>query len=245
MNSEEREREKIACTLHLMVTWVLFQIKHKTLKFKVFALPELSHVCVCVSCRVYEMCKAPYRKCYGAKRTCNRRRMFAKKFFSRCFIARECMARSRKKRNSILNLIIYPQRHMQFGLPVAACLPVCVCPARTIFFPAVSWISIVFLCANFRPNNISKKVPLLRPFLCLFTLKVINVLVCNQTSMFLFIGDLLVSFSFHILYFKLYCIFKLFNTIIKRYGFVQIYLRKRGRDTYMWLFSHLFHIKGL
>lgn len=104
---------------------------------------------------------------------------------------------------------------------------VCVSNARNFFFGGFLDFDRFF--ANFWPNNISKKVSLLRPLLCLFMFRVINVLECNQTYRCPMVIRNLASFSFYILYFKLYCIFKLFNAIIKRYGFVQIHLRKRGR----------------
>lgn len=148
----------------------------------------------------------------------------------------------KKKRNSILDLIIYPQRHMQFGLPVAACLPVCVCRTRAIFFSAVSRISIVSF-ANFWPNNISKKVSLLRPLLCLFMFSVINVFECNQTSM----TD---GHSKSRLVFILYTLFQIILHLqAVQYDNQALRFRantfEKERETCMWLFSHLSIIKGL
>lgn len=73
---------------------------------------------------------------------------------------------------------------MQFGLPLAACL---------FFFG--DFLDFEFFFRNFWPNNISRKVSLLRPFLCLFMFKVINVFICNQTSICLWIWNRLVLYS--------------------------------------------------
>lgn len=128
---------------------------------------------------------------------------------------------------------------MQFGLPVAACLPVCVSNARN-FFSAVSWISIVSF-ANFWPNNISKKVSLLRPLLCLFMFRVINVLECNQTS------D---GHSKSRLVFILYTLFQIILHLqAVQYDNQALRFRantfEKERETCMWSFSHLSIIKGL
>lgn len=79
----DRDRVYIAFNGNMGAVSNMNEMKYKALKIKVFALPEVSE---CVRCAKHRIASAAKKK----RRTCNRRRMFAKKFlfFSLCHSVR-------------------------------------------------------------------------------------------------------------------------------------------------------------